>query len=127
MWPHKYEACLVRTFGYDEYEQIGECSRNDLVNTHKTYIYLVTSSILVHLSILVNMNSLMKRCYCYNQGNRLMKYIRKRSEAQRFSYVPWVVVNGVHNEKAELDLLAVVCAKLSTPKPTACFSSPVNN
>jgi len=74
-----------------------------------------------------------RKCVQGKDGNAALTemgiYTQNLSEpAGPHKYVPWVVIDGKHDDDAELDgdegysgfLLQQVCAQLEIPKPTAC-------
>lgn len=63
-----------------------------------------------------------KACVFSSASHAMMASLGKKSldPALGRDYVPWVVVNGVHSEQAEENLVAALCSSLSTPLPAAC-------
>lgn len=59
-------------------------------------------------------------------GDKLEHWMAERTQTLNppLSYVPWVTINGVHNEDiqklAESNLLQLVCSTYKGPKPSAC-------
>ncbi|CAG2117474.1 unnamed protein product [Medioppia subpectinata] len=58
------------------------------------------------------------------RGLLLLHGERHISQNPRPNYVPWIAINGVHNEdlqdRAQKDLLTLVCDTYTGPKPSQC-------
>lgn len=67
-----------------------------------------------------------KKCYTGPEGNALMHSMGVATDklAPPHNYVPWIVVNGAHNETVEnqalTDLTGLVCSNFQGDKPRAC-------
>jgi interferon gamma-inducible protein 30 len=65
-------------------------------------------------------------CSKNSQGNQLQHLLAVRTESlsPQLYWVPWMVVNGVHNDeiqsRALYDLLGLICDTYNGPKPAAC-------
>lgn len=69
-----------------------------------------------------------KRCFTSNEGDKLLAEMGDKTEEETKkhgrNYVPWIVVNGVHDEptqeKCQENLKQVVCEKYTGPRPEKC-------
>jgi len=68
-------------------------------------------------------------CVAGAEGNVYQHAIA--TETPQHNYVPWVIFNGIHNEKIEnkalSDLKGLVCDSLPSPKPAPCLAETGGN
>ncbi|KAG8183041.1 hypothetical protein JTE90_018087 [Oedothorax gibbosus] len=77
----------------------------------------------------VDLRRQVKKCVTGPLGRNLEYEVAKKTESlnPRHSFIPWITVNGKGdaslNDKANENLMSVVCDEISDPKPDACLKN----
>jgi len=113
------QACIIQEYPkVDQHFPIIQCMES---RTHDSF---EKSSYECAQSAGLNLDTT-RSCYNSSKGNKYMAALGEATQKlESKTYVPWVVIDGQHNEQAERGgILPELCKALTPPLPEACRAS----